>query len=120
MNIVGHVIETNFGEGDWVGDIEDMQPFDGYHIPTELWNGWEKPYFEWGVVKEIVSSINELNDNDDLQINSEKKVIIDLTYSNEPYEISGETVQTEDGEKVLYALGTGSWIWSLYSNVDNQ
>ena len=94
--------------------IENLHPFDGYHQSSDLWNGWEKPYFEWGVAQEIVKWNNEWNGNKQLEADPKNQVIVDWEDPEQPFEIAGEKMITEDGEKVLYSLGTGWWIWDIF------
>jgi hypothetical protein len=94
--------------------IDNVESFYGYHHPSDLWNGWEKPYFEWEVAKKVVSWIETQNGPEKLQIAKEKNSIIVLEDFDNSFEITGEIKSTDDGKKTLYALGTGWWVWDIF------
>jgi hypothetical protein len=94
--------------------IDNVESFDGYHHPGSLWNGWEQPYFEWEVAQKITLWISSQNGPEELQINIEMNSIVVQDDSDASFEIIRETMSTEDGEKVLYALGTGWWVWDIF------
>lgn len=97
-----------------VFSIEGIKPFPGYHDPGENWNGWAVPYFEWDVAAEIVEWINEFAKKEQLKVDGVRRTIISVEDPESPFDIEGMTISTEEGEKLLYPVGTGWWIWDIY------
>ena len=95
--------------------IEGQKTFQGYYDPEHDWNGWDCPYFEWSEATEIVKWINEWADQNQLQINEEKRTIVSVEDPKSPFDIAGKMIETVDGEKELFEVGTGWWIWSVHN-----
>jgi hypothetical protein len=91
--------------------IEGEKPFNGYHDPTRLWNGWHCPYFEWDEAVEIVRWINKWREEFQLSIEHDQRTITCMEQPGEPFEIEPIEMETEEGKKLLYPIGTGWWVW---------
>lgn len=100
--------------------IEMQESFVGYYDPGRNWNGWDCPYFEWDEALKITKWLNERTDEKQLEADSEKKVIIFYEDPDEPFEIEGAPMETEDGIKTLYSIGTGWWIWEAVDKNNGQ
>ena len=96
--------------------IENLESFPGYHIDTDRWNGWARPYFDWETSKRIVRWVNNWSGKEQLHIMEENKVIVDYEDSSMPFFIEGTIKETEDGMKILYGIGTGWWIWDIHDD----
>ena len=85
--------------------------FEGY-TNGELWNGWEKPYFEKRISDKILEVCKKYVDDRSYYDNKKDEYII---YSNndEPEIFVSEIIETSDGRKKVYGIGAGSWTWDL-------
>lgn len=99
--------------------IEGQKPFSGYYDPERDWNGWDCPYFEWAEAQKIVEWLNEWSGQIQLKIDNEKRAIVSVEDPESPFDITGLLIETDDGEKELYEIGTGWWIWSIH-NTENS
>lgn len=93
--------------------IENIQPFAGYYDPTDNWNGWARPFFEWEVATQIVSWINEWSGEEQLKIDFANKKIIAFELEDQ-FDIEEIILATEYGIKPLYPVGAGWWIWDIH------
>lgn len=91
-------------------------PFVGYYDPDRKWNGWDCPLFAWEEAVKIVEWINTWTDDIQLKADETRRTIVDVTDPNEPFNIAGENTVTEDGNLILYPVGTGWWIWEAQDN----
>lgn len=99
-------------------DLQD-EYYEGYHIPSERWNGWAVPYF----VKEVIDKlINAMQEHEIKIVFDEKneKYIVSFKDSDEIEEYTKEIIETAEGKKEVYSVGGGSWIWYEYSFEDAQ
>ena len=96
--------------------IEGMMPFKGYHDPEKRWNGWAVPYFEWSVAVRITTWINDWSGKGQLRVDKDRGVIIDLEDPEAPFDIEASMTATEDGDKMLYPVGSGWWIWDVHGD----
>ena len=91
--------------------IEMQKLFTGYYDPENDWNGWDRPYFEWNEALKIMAWVNAWSGRKQLKIDEARKVLVYLEDPVTPFIIDGVLLQTDEGEKSLYAVGTGRWIW---------
>ncbi len=96
--------------------IEGEKPFNGYHDPTRLWNGWHCPYFEWDEAVKISEWLNKWKGEKELVPDFDNKIINCFEDPDDPFQIGEITINTEDGKILLYAIGTGWWIWSIHTD----
>ncbi|TAK11268.1 MAG: hypothetical protein EPO32_12825 [Anaerolineae bacterium] len=94
--------------------IEGQEPFDGYYQPSDLWNGWARPYFPWETAVRIVEWTNRFSGNGTMGVDDSRKIIIDNEDPESPFEIVGKIMETTKGKQTLYAVGTGWWIWDIH------
>lgn len=101
--------KTNFV----INGVTDNE-FEGY-TNGELWNGWEKPYFEKRISDKILEVCKKYVDDRSYYDNKKDEYII---YSNddEPEIFVSEIIETSDGRKKVYGIGAGSWTWDLLKN----
>lgn len=85
--------------------------FEGYHIPNQRWNGWAMPYFEKEVADKVILETHSIN----IKYEEEKERYFVVEEDGFSYYIDKEIIDTEDGEKEVYGIGSGSWIWDYYS-----
>ncbi len=92
--------------------------YEGYHNPKELWNGWAMPYFEKkiaNVIKENMTKYGakmEYDEENDYYTN----IFPDEDEETEDKQIFHSiTLDTLDGEKKLYQIGSAYWIWTEYT-----
>src|SRR5262249_26839777 len=73
----------------------------------QLWNGWEKPRFEFAVCREILRWMG------DERARFEDAADAFVTVADEEQERwSAEEITISDGSRMkVYPLGAGSWIW---------
>ena len=96
--------------------IEGQKSFSGYYDPGRDWNGWDCPYFEWEEAQKIADWINEWSSQKQLKVDYDERVIISMEDPESQFDITGSLVDTVDGEKELFEVGTGWWIWSVHSD----
>jgi len=104
--------ESGFHSGRFSMNGEGHYP--GY-ATLRTWNGWATPCFEKKVADEIMEDVNEFLDPEGTSITyseaSDSYVIRDLNQPSEQEFYEGSTVQTPDGPKRVYALGSCWWTW---------
>lgn len=92
--------------------------YEGYHNPKIRWNGWAAPCF----TKEIADKIMENISNDDCKITYNKdkdEYVVIFNNDDEQKEIyEMETIDTDEGKKQVYSIGSCSWTWYDYSLED--
>lgn len=67
----------------------------------------------------IAEWINSLSGSEILQIDVNEGVVLEVEEPDDPYEIQRKKVITEDGEKILYPVGTGWWIWETQKEISD-
>lgn len=92
--------------------LDNGPTFAGYYDPAQKWNGWACPYFTWLESRRIATWINSISSRPILMVNEDKKVIISLEDPDSLFEIDGQMFLTSEGETLLYAVGTGGWMWT--------
>jgi hypothetical protein len=102
--------------------------FEGYYNPSELWNGWNVPYFTGAQVQAILAHNNtdHKRGNPEIWFNSVEDsfyaLFIEEGYPRDTFEaevFKGEDVQTEDGVLHLYSIGGYSWCWDVPDNEES-
>lgn len=87
--------------------------YEGYHNPEYRWNGWAAPYF----TKEIADKIMQNMSSNDCRITYDKEknqyVVIFNDEQEEIYNM--EIINTDEGKKQVYSIGSCSWTWDNYS-----
>ena len=99
----------NFGSSEY---------YEGYHLKSRKWNGFATPGFEKNVADKIAHNCTT---KDTITIKYDAKndcyIIKEFqdgkVYSTE--KIYKSTVQTKDGTKELYDIGSFSWVWLEFS-----
>ena len=77
----------------------------------EVWNEWSEPYFEKTEADKVAKIHNCTYD----------KVMDSFRFEQggNVEEFKALEIQTLDGAKKVYAIGTGSWIWDVVEWVEN-
>lgn len=92
-------------------EIEDLfKSIDGYTL-GEYWNGWSMPYFTKDGADKIMEVLNADKSQQNAKWIGETIHLLEEGYDDGPVIINPETIETEDGPKVLYAIGAGYWTW---------
>lgn len=89
--------------------------YEGYHNPEFRWNGWATPYFTKDVANKILEnmSINDCKISYDKDNNQYIVIFNNDDEQKEIYEM--EIINTDEGKKEVYAIGSCSWVWDNYS-----
>ncbi len=94
------------------GNIGRPLPIPGYELNLFDWNGWAQPAFELPVFLEWYARVSI---NMDISVfTHDPSGQFRLTIRNvaeEPYKYEGHQYFTEDGPKLLFAVGAGDWCW---------
>lgn len=98
-------------------NIDSDEYYAGFHDPEKRWNGWATPKFEKHIADLIANKVSTPSyeicyyDIDDcyLVIEREQVRIINVE------KIEKQTINTMDGEKVVYDFGSVGWTWDSYS-----
>jgi len=92
----------------------ENETFEGYTFGA-TWNGWACPYFTLPVAEKIMRLLNTsepCDGQDSLEYNG--RFFTMVTDDNpEPYreEIPRQKINTIDGTRVVYAIGSFGWCW---------
>lgn len=91
--------------------------YEGYHNPNIRWNGWAMPYFvkeiadiiiqKISVPKDLEISYDDKNDNYIAKVYADGKV-------DEINIFKKSIIDTPDGKKEVYAIGSGYWVWDSF------
>lgn len=104
--------ESGFHSGHFSINGEGHYP--GY-TTLRTWNGWATPCFEKEVADKIAKDTVENSAPNSLCISYSEKhdayIVRCVDQDSEPEFFGGSTIQTPDGQKHVYALGSCSWIW---------
>ena len=105
-------IECNFSFDD---GCDESPIYKGY-TDGKRWNGWAMPYFEEEVAKSVVA--NSANIGDDFRHIPEHDMFIMKFLMQDEEETFEATEILINGEvKKVYAIGAGSWTWSIDESV---
>lgn len=73
----------------------------------QLWNGWECPFFETESALAIVAMLNRwYPESARMESGS---IVVEL--DGERDEFTSQTIETPEGFKTAYAIGSGAWCW---------
>ncbi len=87
--------------------IDDEQVFNAWSFGEE-WNNWAVPYFEKEEADKVVAVHNCLYNQAIDSYEYEQDGQVDTFESL--------TIKTEEGDKKVYAIGSGEWIWDLVND----
>lgn len=107
--------------GDWFyGDPQCREPSDrldplpGYHQGRK-WNGWAMPVFEKAVGLKMIDMFPDWK----MYYDAAGDCFIAPSEGEAPSIYGAQIIRTETGEeKVVYAIGAGSWTWELDDMMD--
>lgn len=92
--------------------------YEGYSDPNFRWNGWACPYFEKEVADYIASIVTD-NETCILEYNEEQdKYFYTVMEGGEIIEtdyFEKRIINTPEGIKEVYPIGSCNWIWDDYS-----
>ena len=77
----------------------------------KLWNGWATPYFELAEAKRVAEGFNETAEYPMEYDNIYDQFYILDMETKELETWKGEDIQTTEGIKHLYGIGSYSWVW---------
>jgi hypothetical protein len=101
--------------------IHDEPPyFEGKHDPTDHWNGWACPTFDWKNAVKVAQWMNRMNkkygqSNETAVILEEQRTIILVSYDAS---YDGNECGTQVFKGPTYAIGAGSWCWTAKEKGD--
>ena len=73
-----------------------------------LWNGWERPHFEFDEANRLLHRLTDLA----FRYDSAQDAFIVSDWSGEEEPWVAEVITPPDGEAIkVYPIGTGSWCW---------
>lgn len=82
----------------------------------QKWNGFECPAFEKDVALQLIADLNAQEDvlTGRYDPTTGNIIIVDTSYPDEPGEVHEPyTINTADGEKTVYAIGSHEWAWEI-------
>ena len=85
--------------------------FEGYEDPTYTWNGASVPYFTKRAADLLSAEFNSYDWIRVRYIPSEDVYVAHFLDDGTRYTYEGEDIETIDGMKHLYPLGSGEWLW---------
>lgn len=89
--------------------LENNTGFEGWTDGT-LWNGWATPRFEFAEAQKVVEALNQ--ENQTAWYNeAEDSFYFEQDDSNEPESYPSLMIQTDEGQKKVYAIGAFAWTW---------
>ena len=95
--------------------IEGGQAFDAWVRDGQYWNGWEMPEFEKAEADKVLQWINEGPRHPDEQESTYDEATdtyhIWIPGSDEFEDFTGADIETSDGTKHTYGIGSGGWVW---------
>lgn len=99
----------NFGSSEY---------YEGYHIDSRRWNGFATPCFEKDIADIIAHNCTAKNVIE-IEYNKKKDCYIikefqDGKVTSTEY-IYKSTINTKDGNKEVYNIGSFSWTWNSYT-----
>lgn len=93
--------------------------------PGRRWNGWAKPHFTRQTAEELVENFNAKERSAEegvLSFEDDRDAVIckypDLP-GREPEVFPGHDAETVDGERHLYPVGAGAWVWETVGEEDS-
>lgn len=98
-------------------NIESSEYYEGYHIDSERWNGWARPYFEKAIAELIAHNFSA----SDYEIVYDKYTDCYICKNIENGRVvETETIEkividTKDGKKEVYDFGWVGWTWDSYT-----
>ncbi len=98
-------------------NIGTNEYYEGYHIKERRWNGFATPKFE----KRVADIICQKCSSSDLKIqyDEEKASYIVTVYEGneiiDTYSFDKFIIDTTEGKKEVYAIGSYYWTWDDYS-----
>lgn len=102
-------------------DALGASEYKGYHLPDDLWNGWENPLFEKDVAEQLVKDQKALFDQcgDVDRFEWDGDILIQISPEEEGVyreRVQQFTIEFEGEKKTVYPIGNHSWCWSAENN----
>jgi len=105
-------------KGEFTTDGENY--FSGWYFQSQDWNGFKVPYFEYKEAREVIEWIGTDTENYSIGTLYGGKLSDKGWWYSEPGNapadrtvVTGQKIQTTDGEKEVWAIGGFEWVWSL-------
>jgi len=89
--------------------LETDAIYQGYTY-GQTWNGHACPLFEIETAKEIAKAASYAEEGFLISYSPEKNAFI-LDYQGEVEEVNAQEIETEEGPRTVYPLGSHSWTW---------
>ncbi|MDW1583962.1 MULTISPECIES: hypothetical protein [unclassified Vibrio] len=106
-------IPKTYKKGFFTIDNDPNLTFEGYAIPGDLWNGFEKPVFEIQVACNIAEAVNkELGDYYHCVRDNENKCFTLKELENDyTHEMNDFEIEVDGKKLVVVSFMTSNWCW---------
>lgn len=91
--------------------------YEGYHDSRYRWNGWAMPCFTKEIADKIMQNIPNNSDNKCKITYDKDRNMYVVKFKDDKEEDTYKMMirDTNEGEKQVYYIGSGCWVWEDYS-----